>query len=378
MATRILHAISSLGDLSEATLDVVETRWKLLFPDGNSRDFGQADDFSARAVNATLAGQVECKDVSPLNAALQAFQTAACTIVEITPFCPVGCSTCIASSIATRVGELSHGEFERRLELLRFDKHIRLDAPLMLSGGEPTEHPAFQSLVSSPHFLNFRQRFVITNGARFADRNFAQVFASGSPGTQLYLQYDSSVREHLIQIRGCDLTDLRLATIQNCEEFGIPYTLICVVCRGVNDGIMGEIVEQNLSRPNCVGVTFQPIKFVGRNEFAKVEHRITGFDVAAKLAASLGANPMALSPHPANPLNWSIWYLDGMPPTETLLYEHNRTKRVGIVWHTDRENYVLESVAQHPVAFSEKAQMVPMEVHYGALSLGPQNLCQPE
>ena len=368
MTQGTIRGIGTAGDILEGEFRSIAGQWTLQLSDGLTRPFGSVTPYSVEAVRQLHdLGSVITSRIPKL-AAMEAFSSPSSLILEVTPFCPVGCPTCIASSIPTRVGELNLSGFQNRARQILTDPIMPEGTAIMVSGGEPTEHPDFFALVSSSEFLKFRHRFVITSGIRFVEKAFVQRFCECSPGTQLYLQYDSFDAEHLRLIRGSDLTDVRERVIANCEDCGLWYTLVCVVFRSVNDGIACEIVERHLPRQYCAGITFQPIKFVGRNDFARHEHNLNTFDLVAGMQNRLERGVgIALAPHPANPVNWAIGYADGLPPIMATLYEESRRKRVAVIWHTDRENYVLESVAEHPIAFAEPDRVVPLEVHYGGI-----------
>jgi len=368
MEKREVHGIGRRNSMVAGTLARQSNDIMLQLADGTSRRFGVESDYSLQALEAEYHSLKGLKaETSAREAATQFFASPSCAIIEITNFCDVGCPTCIADSVATRDGELSLFTFEERVEWLISSGTFPQKTPLMISGGEPTQHPHFLQFISSKQFLQVDHRYVITSGFSFADKAFAREFSRRSPDTRLYLQYDSFVPDHLMKIRGRNLSEVRAQSIANCEEYEIPYTLICVVCRGVNDAIASEIVSRNIFRKYCEGVTFQPIKMVGRNIFARDVHQLSTFDLASEIFEDLKSEMnLTLRPHPANPLNWAIAYTGG-EPSAPVLYEAGMGKRVAIVWHTDRNNYVAESVARHPVAFALHEKLVPLELHYSAI-----------
>ncbi len=369
MTTReAYHGIGADGSLLEGHFREVAGRWRFLLSDGIAREFGAVTSYSAAAVRAPLPFNIVAKGETPQVIAARTLASPSSVIIEVTPYCRVGCSTCIASSVETRIGELSVSEFRDRVRQLASDPRINAEIPVMVSGGEPTQHPEFLALVSAPEFLNLRHRMVITSGHSFADRDFARLFREQSPETELYLQYDSFDAAHIRMIRGNDFTLLHERTIANCEEFGIRYTLVCVVLRNLNDRLAAEIAARSLSMRECVGVTLQPVKLVGRNGTSGDQHLTNTFDLVELIHERVAHETgVVLAPHPANPLNWAIGYADGFQHITQSLYELGREKRVAVIWHTDRENYVLESVARNPIAFAGDDALVPLEVHYGAV-----------
>lgn len=368
MTGRIFYGIGRNGNLLQGPIDTQNGEIVHSLSDGTIRRFGRAAEYANWAINTAKPLEHPPSLSSALDAAGAYARTPSSVILEVTSFCNVGCSTCIADSTATRAGELTLSMIERRFDWLSRQVNGEALVPVMLSGGEPTQHPQFMAIATSPSFARLPQRYVITSGIDFAKREFAKAFAEQSPGTRIYLQYDSFVSDHLIRIRGRDLTELRTRTIENCEEFGISYTLICVVCRGVNDSIAVEIVERNLPRKHCEGITFQPIKMVGRNKFATEEHQMCTFDLIEDMQSALATSfAIELKPHPANPINWSIGSSSKEPFESERLYENTQGKRVAVIWHTDRSNYILESVSRNPICFLSDDRLVPLEVHYRSI-----------
>jgi len=370
MTGRLVHGCGRSGALTAGAFRERRGRFELMLEDGVVCDFGAYGAMAERAVANLDERPVLMDDAWSIAEAISANnRDPSAVILEITQSCDVGCVTCIASSIPTRVGERPPRAIASDLSWLGRHQGGAETLPVFLSGGEPTQHPRFWTIVSDAAFAALPVRYVITSGIDFADPAFARSFAEQVPGTRLYLQYDSYDPAHIEAIRGVQLAEIRTKAIQNCEEFGIRYTLVCVVMKGVNDTAISEIIGRNIDRPSCEGITFQPIKLVGRNNFATKQHHLTSLEVASRIEDwTLDHWTKPMSVHPANPINWMITYERAEQDTHRM-YDDVGQKRLAVIGHTDRENFVLESTSQYPVEFLAARKLTPLELHYKTLHL---------
>jgi uncharacterized radical SAM superfamily Fe-S cluster-containing enzyme len=82
---------------------------------------------------------------------------------------------------------------------------------VQLSGGEPTIHPDFFAILDAAKARPIRHLMINTNGLRIArEAGFAERLAAYMPGFEVYLQFDSLKREALMELRGADLTKVRI------------------------------------------------------------------------------------------------------------------------------------------------------------------------
>eukprot|EP01030_Chromulinospumella_sphaerica_P034360 gene34360-biopygen11528 len=80
---------------------------------------------------------------------------------------------------------------------------------VQISGGEPTIHPDFFTILDIAKSKPIKHLMVNTNGVRIAqDAGFAERLATYMPDFELYLQFDSFRPEVLRAMRGKDLTDV--------------------------------------------------------------------------------------------------------------------------------------------------------------------------
>lgn len=224
------------------------------------------------------------------------------TLVEITDRCNLTCPTCYAMSSPHYGRHRTVEEVERMLDII-VENEGQPDV-VQISGGEPTIHPEFFTILDIAKQKPIRHLMVNTNGIRIAkDFEFAKRLASYMPDFEIYLQFDSFRPEVLQQLRGKDLLDTRMKALQHLNELNLSTTLVVTLQQGLNDDEIGKIIEFGLQQRCVRGVTFQPTQVAGRLEnFDPSTDRITMTDVRRKILEQTSffqAND--LIPVPCNP-----------------------------------------------------------------------------
>jgi uncharacterized radical SAM superfamily Fe-S cluster-containing enzyme len=224
------------------------------------------------------------------------------TIIEITDRCNLTCPTCYAMSSPHYGRHRTVEEVERMLDIIVANE----GSPdvVQISGGEPTVHPDFFTILDIAKRKPIRHLMVNTNGIRIAkDEEFVKRLASYMPDFEIYLQFDSFKPSALKQLRGEDLTDIRRKAIDNLNKFNLSTTLVVTLQKDLNDDEIGEIIEYATQQRSVRGVTFQPIQVAGRNEnFDPATDRITMTDVRDKILSQTTIfQPNDLIPVPCNP-----------------------------------------------------------------------------
>lgn len=264
----------------------------------------------------------------------------------------------------------------------------------MLSGGEPTIHPQFFELLDAAHDSGTAQRvFVITNGRSIADdRSFVRQLAERH-GVEVYLQFDSIDSEALMDLRGENLASTRLRALANLAEFAVPTTLVCVSKAGVTLQEAPDLVRLAYSLSNVRGITFQPIREVGRlDTYVPDSHQTDLADVRRVLVDSGVVSDEGMAPHPLAPNGISVAYLERStagvedarditaetyaryPLTRTQLFAvpptvdpgvYAKMFRVGIVEYLDRRNFSTAAVQEATIAFADPQRgLIPVDTYY--------------
>jgi hypothetical protein len=145
---------------------------------------------------------------------------------------------------------------------------------------------------------------VNTNGIRIAkDFDFAMQLASYAPDFEIYLQFDSFKPHALEQLRGKDLSDIRIKALEHLNALNLSTTLVVTLQKGLNDDEIGKIIEFALQQKCVRGVTFQPTQVAGRLEnFNATRDRLTLTEVRQNILDQTDIfNKNDIIPVPCNP-----------------------------------------------------------------------------
>ncbi len=224
------------------------------------------------------------------------------TLIEITDRCNLSCPTCYAMSSPHYGRHRTVKEVERMLDtIVENEGHPDV---VQISGGEPTIHPDFFTILDIAKTKPIRHLMVNTNGIRIAnDFEFAERLASYMPDFEIYLQFDSFKPEALQQLRGKDLTSTRMKALEHLNKLNLSTTLVVTLQKGLNDDEIGKIIEFALQQRCVRGVTFQPTQVAGRLlHFDPATDRITLTDVRTKILEQTSIfQPNDIIPVPCNP-----------------------------------------------------------------------------
>jgi uncharacterized radical SAM superfamily Fe-S cluster-containing enzyme len=205
------------------------------------------------------------------------------TLVELTDSCNLRCPVCYAGSGPERTEHRSLALIEKMLDAV-----VRNEGKpdvVQLSGGEPTLHPDFFTILEMSQARPIRHLMVNTNGLRIAqDEEFVKRLAEYQSGFEVYLQFDSFEREALLDLRGGDLRGVRQRALENLNRYEISTSLVVTLKKGLNEGEIGKVIDFALTQPCVRGVTLQPIQDAGRLEnFDPATDRLTLTEVRRKI-----------------------------------------------------------------------------------------------
>jgi hypothetical protein len=268
------------------------------------------------------------------------------TLVEICDYCNLRCPVCYASSGPERQQFRTLAQIEFMLDAVVRNEG-RPDV-VQLSGGEPTVHPDFFTIVEMAKARPIKHLMVNTNGVRIAqDEEFAKRLADVREDFEVYLQFDSFEREPLMQLRGADLRRIREDALEKLNRYNISTNLVVTLKKGLNDHEIGKVIDYALQQPCVRGVTLQPIQDAGRlDHFNPAADRLTLTEVRRKILEQTQAfRPEDVIPVPCHPdslamayalkINGKITPLTSMIPPEilingasnTILYEQETAVR---------------------------------------------------
>ena len=230
------------------------------------------------------------------------------TLVELTDSCNLRCPVCYAGSGPERTEHRSLALIAKMLDaVVRNEGHPDV---VQLSGGEPTLHPDFFTIVKMAKARPIRHLMVNTNGLKIAqDQDFVKRLAE-IEDFEVYLQFDSFGREALLDLRGGDLRSIRERAIERLNKYNISTTLVATLRKGLNDGEIGKVIDYALAQPCVRGVTLQPIQDAGRLErFDPATDRLTLTEVRRKiLEQSKVFRPEDVIPVPCHPDSLAMAY----------------------------------------------------------------------
>lgn len=336
--------------------------------------------------------------------------SSAMPILEVVQGCNAKCPTCSAASLPGQAGMLSLSEVN--VILGSFTEATPQHDLLMISGGEPTLHPQIMDVLKAARAHGIARVMLITNGIRLAsDAQFVSKLAELGSWLEIYLQFDSLSENVLRVLRGEDLRDVRNRAIENLEHAKIATTLVSVVKKGLNDHEIREVIEVGLAHKCIRGVTFQPLRAVGRTVgFDPTTEWTTLSEVRRNVLASGHFSGNDLQPHPCNPERICIGYLSresgrsitnevlSLTRSDPALHDGLSTKsvrhsmffsplfeqpgfayedvfRVCVVSYADRFDFTFEGAARSCIHFLQaNGSLVPLENHY----LFPRNESSPE
>ncbi|BBM84772.1 radical SAM protein [Candidatus Uabimicrobium amorphum] len=224
------------------------------------------------------------------------------TLIEVTDRCNLTCPTCYSVSGPNIGKHRTLEEIERMLDIVVANEGE--PDVVQISGGEPTVHPDFFTILDMAKQRPIRHLMVNTNGIRIAkDKKFVEKLATYMPGFEIYLQFDSFDPEVLKSLRGQDLREMREQAMRHLNEFDISTTLVVTLQKGLNDTEVGKILDYAVKQDCVRGVTYQPTQIAGRlDNFDPQKDRVTLGEVRTSiLEQSSLFSPQDIVPVPCHP-----------------------------------------------------------------------------
>lgn len=306
-------------------------------------------------------------------------------IMEITDECDIRCKTCIAASGPGNNRFKSVKEINDLVDICI----SRIGHPefLMISGGEPTIHPDFFDILDNV-LPKAKRVFIITNGVKISkELDFVQRLSNYREQIEIYLQFDSFESKTLDCIRGLDLRETRMKAIENLERYQIHSTLVCICKKNINLNEVNSVVSFALMHNFVRGVTFQPIKFLGRGDVFQEESYTLLSEIRTELINGGIFSSSQLIPHHYDPENICIGYFDKKhkknittemvdngildhsffmtPSLSTSQYRYEDLFRVYIVSFLDRFSYNTNAVKQAAICFIDnQGKVIPQNTYY--------------
>jgi uncharacterized radical SAM superfamily Fe-S cluster-containing enzyme len=231
------------------------------------------------------------------------------SLVEICDFCNLNCPICYASSGPDRHSFRTLPQIERMLDAVVANEGE--PDVVQISGGEPTLHPDFFTILDMAKARPIRHLMLNTNGLKIAESEaFTERLASYMPDFEIYLQFDSFEKDPLLALRGVDLRATRMKALERLNRHRLSTTLVVTLKKGLNDHEVGRIIDFALEQPCVRGVTLQPVQHAGRADgFDPSRDRLTLTEVRRKILEQTTVfRPEDVIPVPCHPDSLAMAY----------------------------------------------------------------------
>jgi uncharacterized radical SAM superfamily Fe-S cluster-containing enzyme len=154
----------------------------------------------------------------------------------------------------------------------------------MISGGEPTIHPEFTTIIERLLERDITRILINTNGIQVAKNDTLLKFLERhNTRIETYFQFDgfrlSTHRQH----RGADLRAVKKTALERLSNAGVFTTLTMTASLGVNDDEIGDVILYALETPFIGGVSIQPQFGSGRSADINKVDRLTHGGVLERL-----------------------------------------------------------------------------------------------
>lgn len=212
-----------------------------------------------------------------------------CILLEdIAETCNLRCPTCFTDSSPDLRHVVPVADILANVDQRLARENGRLDV-LMLSGGEPTLHPALADLLGELVSRPITRILVNSNGVRIAhDDRLLDLLTAHRERVEVYLQYDGLSEAAHRHHRGGDLRRTKHQALQRLSEREIFTTLVMTAALGVNDDEIGAMVQLALDTPYVGGLTVQPQFGSGRSGHIDPLDRLTHTGVLKRLGPQTG------------------------------------------------------------------------------------------
>ncbi len=241
-------------------------------------------------------------------------QTVQLPIVPITSACNLDCPICYTHNKNEGAYHMSEAELAAILRHLReTDPERRI---INLTGGEPTQHPAFERILELCAEEGIHRSTLSTHGLRFLkDERILERLAKLR--ARIVLSFDSFEAGTNQAMLGGQFLDGKLRVLELLEKYQVDTTLLPVLARGVNDHEVGAFVKLALEKDFIRSVELHTMTFTGANgtSFDRAG-RYSTYDVLRDLETQTGGllRVTDFVPSPAaHPLCYLVTYVLRVP-----------------------------------------------------------------
>ncbi|HEU5072578.1 MAG TPA: radical SAM protein [Polyangiaceae bacterium] len=237
-------------------------------------------------------------------------QTAVLPIVPITSACNLDCPICYTHNRNHGAYHMSEAELRAILDHLRqTDPERRI---INLTGGEPTQHPAFARLVELCHEQGIQRITISTHGLRFLKDEWL-LERLAELDARIVLSFDSFKPDTNRRMLGGNLLEAKSKVLDLLEKHDVSTTLLPVIARGQNDDELGAFLDLALGKSFIRSVELHTMTFTGQGgaSFDRAG-RYSTYDVLLDVERQSGGTLLVSDfvPSPvAHPLCYLVTYL---------------------------------------------------------------------
>lgn len=185
-------------------------------------------------------------------------------VIDVTKRCNLRCAVCF-STFPNQESTDYEPTKQALIDMLEFTAKANPKPPAILfSGGEPCEREDMPEIIAAAHKLRF-MTILATNGMRIADQPELAAKLKAAGLNIVYLSFDSFHEDFNKKIRGRELLNYKLKTIDVCRKYDIEIILVNTLMKSLNDKEVGDMIRFASRNTDIVrGLIFQPIAFTGR------------------------------------------------------------------------------------------------------------------
>lgn len=289
--------------------------------------------------------------------------------LEVTNRCNQNCPICIAN--IPHMGFRFEPPFEY---FQRIFEHLAKQEPkpsIKLFGGEPTVREDLFDIVKCARDLGLSTS-IVTNGLRFADEEYAKKLLATK--AKLIFAFDGRSPDVYRVLRGDESCyEKKLKAIENIRKHRrSKMTIMCVVGRGLNDHLIGDLIEFCHERRDCINaLEFIPLTRVWEEGSIEADGKeITAMeDVERIIADAVPGKELEFLPAGLSPYDNMAKYLP--LPRLTFAGAHPNCESISFLFSNGQEyvpaaNYfkgrslygVAQSIIDLDTRFGQKMQRI--------------------
>lgn len=166
-------------------------------------------------------------------------------VIDVTLNCDMECPFCFAQVDKKTMDEPNTEDILSRISGTKVSS-------VYLCGGEPTLREDLKEIISGIK-KGGMSPIIFTNGIRLSDKSYAMELKEA--GLDLVvLSFNSFDRDQNIRLHDNDISDKKIAALENTIDVGIPVYLYVIIKKGVNEDQIKQVVDFAIENNDYVRV----------------------------------------------------------------------------------------------------------------------------